>query len=150
MKNKSISNLNQIKFLSIRNNFNVAQSHHNDKDKKADNHVRINEVGVQMINEKLRKYLFSLEKTDPHLDLVNKSKTHLEKFGLNKKEPNSFIKDIDHIELPKLKGQNLEEHFQKIGNEQTQKYRKLISLFSSQKSLPKMPTNFCFKAGWTK
>ena len=73
-------------------------------------------------------------------------------FGLNtpeSKENYQPIKDVKNIELPKLNGKHLEEHFLNIGIEQTNKYLKLLSSFNNG-SIPKMPDKFEFKAGWTK
>jgi DNA polymerase gamma 1 len=121
-----------------------SSSHENDK------RVRVNEVGVQMINEKLRSYLFGANKSTPPIELVDKSLKHLNTFDLNTKKLDSFLKDVDNIELPKLRGSNLDEHFKTIGNEQTYEYRKLISIFSANDILPKIPKMFSFKPGWTK
>ena len=147
MKTKSRSSLHNFHRI---NSLNKNATRSKCADVSVNENVRINEVGVQMINEKLRKYLFTSERTDPGPGCIERSLKHLSSFDLNTKKLDSFIKDVDHIELPKLKGKSLDEHFQNIGNEQTHKYRKLISLFAANESLPKMPTKFCFKAGWTK
>lgn len=112
-----------------------------------DHNLRINEVGVQMINEKLRSYLF--DKLYPRSpELIEKSKQHLEKFKLNNKELHP-MPDVNEFELPKLKGKNIEEHFTNIGQEQIEPYMKLVSLFASN-GIPKLPAKFSFTAGWTK
>ena len=150
-KNKSLNRLTlknfnlKLNYLSNKIELSTSQvAENNEID------VRINEVGVQMINEKLRRYLFGGEKNKPAIELVEKSRKHLNSFDLNKNPLDSFIKDVDNIELPKMRGRNIEEHFETIGNEQTREYRKLISLFSAQDTLPKMPKSFSFKSGWTK
>jgi DNA polymerase gamma 1 len=118
-----------------------------EKNDSSDAKLRISEVGVQMINEKLRSHLFKSKiKKDPND--IRKSQEHLASFNLNngKLDP---IKDIEYIELPKLMGQNIEEHFLNIGRKQLDKYLKLISQFANS-DLPSMPKNFNFSPGWTK
>lgn len=145
-KKKSLNTLIYIKKLnSTLSSTNLSPSgHENDK------RVRINEVGVQMINEKLRSYLFGANKSTAPIELVDKSLKHLNAFDLNTKKLDSFLNDVDNIELPKLRGSNLDEHFKTIGNEQTYEYRKLISIFSANDTLPKIPNRFSFKSGWNK
>ena len=148
-KTKSLNTLCQAKKLCV--TLKCAKTHApSEIAQENENSVRINEVGVQMINEKLRRYLFGLEKNTSPKELVEKSRKHLNSFDLNKKQLDSFIRDVDNIELPKLRGRNLEEHFKNIGNEQTHVYRKLICSFAANPTLPKMPTTFHFKSGWTK
>lgn len=113
----------------------------------ADRNLRINEVGVQMINEHLRSHLFDkLQPRSP--ELIDKSKQHLNKFKLNNKELHPMA-DVNEFELPKLNGKNIEEHFANIGHDQIEPYTKLVSLFASN-GIPKLPAEFRFTPGWTK
>jgi DNA polymerase gamma 1 len=114
---------------------------------KTTSKIRISEVGVQMINDKLRSHLFK-NKITKDASIVKKSLEHLAYFNLNdgKLDP---IKDIDYIELPKLLGQNIDEHFLTIGRKQVDKYLRLISQFANSE-IPPMPKSFNFSNGWTK
>ena len=72
-KKKSLNTLINIKKLnSTLTCTNLSPSGHEN-----DNRVRLNEVGVQMINEKLRSYLFGANKSTPPIELVDKSLKHL-------------------------------------------------------------------------
>ncbi len=100
-----------------------------------------------MVNDKLRSHLFK-NKIKKDSSIVKKSLEHLAHFNLNdgKLDP---IKDIDYIELPKLLGQNIDEHFLNIGRKQLDKYLRLISQLANSE-IPSMPNNFNFSSGWTK
>jgi DNA polymerase gamma 1 len=109
--------------------------------------VRINQVGIQMINENLRHYLFK-ECAEPDKNLVDKAKKQLKKFNLNNKKSEP-LRDVDNLQLPYLRGRNIDEHFTNIGRKQTQKYVKLISQLTNNE-LPPMPKEFKFESGWTR
>jgi DNA polymerase gamma 1 len=108
---------------------------------------RSNQVGIQMINDNLRDYLFK-ESLEPGPDQVQKALEHLKNFNLNQKKSETQ-KDVENLELPMLRGKNIAEHFTNIGRKQTQKYMKLISQLINN-DLPPMPQNFEFQSGWTR
>ena len=110
---------------------------------------RFNEVGIQMIHETTRKYLFGKKKEEVNQANIQKAKKHLEKFGLLDKKTD-ILKDVTtKIKLPKLFGGNIHEHFTNIAHQYTHKYLKIISLLCSTKEIPEMPKQFNFSAGWT-
>jgi DNA polymerase gamma 1 len=109
--------------------------------------ARINQVGIQMINEKLRHYLFN-ENVEPDPEKIKIAMTHLTSFELNCK-PSAVQKDVDELELPTLRGQNIAEHFTNIGRSQARGYLKLMSKLTNDQ-LPPMPTKFEFQSGWTR
>lgn len=143
-----IHKLKNLKYVTARIN-NVIRTNICEVSSKKypDSEIRVSEVGVQMINEKLRSHLFK-EKAIKDPFVVQKSQEHLAHFNLNdgKLDP---IKDIDYIELPKLVGHNIEEHFLNIGRKQLDNYLRLISQFANSE-IPSMPSNFNFGPGWTK
>ena len=106
-----------------------------------------NEVGVQMIDEKLRRYLFG-SKLLKDSDLIERAKEHLKKFDLLNKNVD-YMKEIDSLKLPKLKGSTIEEHFIQISTKSSEKYFKLLSIFIAS-DIPKMPDKFSFQPGWTR
>lgn len=114
---------------------------------------RVNEIGVQMVEEKLRNYLFKgCDFGKPDAELITKVKEHLKIFNLatdTQASSNKLMKDIEHLELPKLSGENIEEHIRNIASKQIEDYTRLMSIFSMQ-NIPKIPTEFAFKSGWTK
>lgn len=108
----------------------------------------INEFGVQMLDEKVRSYLFGKKLQDRDGAKIDVAKEHLEKFDLLGKNVET-LKDIDNIEIPKLKGNNIEEHFNVISKQYTEKYRSMLNSFSSSQ-LPVIPKEFEFTPGWTR
>lgn len=64
--------------------------------------TRTNEVGVQMINEDLRSYIFGNKKPNSD-ENVKRAKEHLKEHNLADKKV-EFLKDVTGIELPKLIG----------------------------------------------
>jgi DNA polymerase gamma 1 len=120
-------------------------------EKKENAGVRLNQVNVQMINEKLRSYLFDHKNPDD-AELIRKAQENLKKFSLGSGDIQAMKDFGDRLELPKLRGKNLSEHFYKIGREQTEVYLKLLSKFGNNNlnDKLKLPKEFVFKPGWTR
>lgn len=137
-----------VKLAASRYQTNTA---HKSDQRQQQNVNRFNEVGIQMINEDLRKLLFG-QKNPSDLKLVKMAQAGLRAKGLfNKDRGSSHLKDIDleSLKLPALKGANIEQHFNNISRHQTNQYLKLMSQFV-QNGLPRMPKRFDFSPGWTK
>lgn len=111
--------------------------------------VRLNDAGIQMINENTREYLFGKKKTIDE-EKIEKAKKHLKAFGLLDKNRETVNDVTDKIKLPKLLGENIDEHFRTIGHKYTDRYVKIISMLTSVEKLPEMPSKFNFEPGWTK
>lgn len=107
-----------------------------------------NEFGVQMLDEKTRSYLFGKKSHDQDDSKIAMAKEHLKKFDLLGKDVDT-LKYINSLDLPKLKGKNIEEHFNVISKLYTEKYRSLLNSFSSSQ-LPHIPKEFQFTPGWTR
>lgn len=74
----------------------TAVSQKNEREKTS---VRFNEIGVQMIDEKLREYLFrGCQFSKPNTAVIKKVREHLKSFKLDpestQKNPNDQIKNI--------------------------------------------------------
>ncbi|VDK28421.1 unnamed protein product [Anisakis simplex] len=54
------------------------------------------------------------------------------------------------LELPKLYGQNLQEHFLELGMKQTAAYREQLDIAANMQTIPRMPTKWVLQVGWTK
>jgi DNA polymerase gamma 1 len=104
-----------------------------------------------MISEKMRSYLFDQKNADD-AELIRKAQENLKKFSLGSGDIQAMKEPGDQLELPKLKGKNLSEHFYNIGREQTEVYLKLLSKFGNNNlnDQLKMPKEFVFKPGWTR
>jgi DNA polymerase gamma 1 len=116
--------------------------------------ARINQIGIQMVSEKLRKYLFGLSQDRARSKrddvLLPKVKEHLKKFNLDKPlNEKDLLPDVPGLELPKLMGNNIEEHIRLIAQKQTEGYLRLISFFTSN-AIPQIPEHFSFTPGWTR
>jgi DNA polymerase gamma 1 len=109
---------------------------------------RINPLGIQMLSSKLHEQLFSSVGEPVYSDEnIEKSKVHLKQFelGLNNSEK---LDDIE-LDLPKLEGKNLNEHFETIARQQSEPYVDLIHQLI-QADIPQQPTQWKYVKGWTK
>ncbi|CAG8615406.1 7418_t:CDS:2 [Ambispora leptoticha] len=80
-----------------------------------------------------------------HLQLA---KDHLSKQGLADKKTD-MLNPLQEFALPSLCGSTIAEHFLKIGERQARPVRELATQFA-ESTLPDVPTNWVFKAGWTR
>jgi len=114
--------------------------------------MRTNELGYPVLSEDLHKRVFGREKmSSMSAPQLNKAKKLLGKFGIPV--------PVDHPEnlydgplpLPDLKGDSLQEHFEKIAEEQIGRYKDLADSFA-RCDLPKIPGNgdFIYQPGWTR
>ncbi|CCK70349.1 DNA-directed DNA polymerase gamma MIP1 KNAG_0E00810 [Huiozyma naganishii CBS 8797] len=115
---------------------------------------RINSVGIQYLSNSLHAQLFGLQKDKKTLTLTPEKRDQLLKLAkyslkshdlLGKKtaitEPISF-------DVPKLQGNSLDEHFQKLGHFASEPYKSMA--MHKFDALPKKPNKWIRKAGWTK
>ncbi|XP_063697937.1 DNA polymerase subunit gamma-1, mitochondrial [Culicoides brevitarsis] len=109
---------------------------------------RENDFKIQMLSRNLHRQIFKTN--DETLSMSDKKLferflSDLKRHEL-KLETSPRFKDVQ-LQLPELKGANIEEHFYKIGEMQSEPYKQLaLSLVS--KSAPEMPKNWIFQAGW--
>lgn len=91
---------------------------------------RINPVGIQYLSKSLHQQLFGGKthshkeesmSSDERLALVNLSKQFLKNFDLLGKK--TSITEPISFELPKLQGNSLDEHFQKLGHFASEPYK---------------------------
>lgn len=97
----------------------------------------VNEMGIQMINEKLSRQIFgNIQKPVFDAEVIEKYRKELVSHGITNLET-SILPDVD-LKLPKLMGNNIEEHFYNIAKKQVEEYEKLINnILLAQ--VPKMP-----------
>lgn len=114
---------------------------------------RINPVGIQYLSSSLHKQLFEnkkISKKEELLsekekeDLINLSKNLLKHHGLLGKK--TKISEPISFELPKLQGNSLDEHFQKLGYFASDPYLKMCE--KKFQTIVRKPNNWVFKAGW--
>ena len=93
---------------------------------------------IQTLNTFLNNYLF--EKENIKFDSTDdKSKTN-----------DAFIKKLQDLKLPKLKMNDLDNHFNKIALDQIKEYLDLIHKFNIDQTLLEIPKSFEYNAGWTR
>ena len=108
---------------------------------------RINPLQIQLISEKLRNLIFS--KT--HSDLEGKVKLavdHLTRHNLLSGSP-TILPDVN-LQLPKLIGEDIDDHFRCIAQKQIAGYASLLNSLQSLSSLPPKPKEWSFNKGWTR
>nr|CAD7444704.1 unnamed protein product [Timema bartmani] len=109
---------------------------------------RLNDVNIQMLSEGLFRQLFSKtkSKSGPSVDQLTKSKLELKKHNLFKVDETT-LEDV-HLKIPKLVGNDLEEHFKFIGEQQSAPYRNLLEQLMSP--IGPAPEHWELQAGWTR
>ncbi|ESO00181.1 hypothetical protein HELRODRAFT_176011 [Helobdella robusta] len=109
----------------------------------------INHVGIQMISESLRSQLFDGNKNSNHINVkyLEDIKSHLKKFKI----PFDSSENLEAIDLniPKLKGSCIDDHFRNIAQNIIDPYLKTLENFLSS-HLPFRPKVWMLKQGWTK
>ncbi|XP_050298429.1 DNA polymerase subunit gamma-1, mitochondrial isoform X2 [Anthonomus grandis grandis] len=108
---------------------------------------RTNPLGIQMLSKAIFDQVF-LEgyKDTSNNATIETSKKELLKHNM-KSEDTEILPDVDFI-IPPLKGQNIEEHFLNIGEEQVGVYRELV--LELLKSIPNPPKKWVLQDGWTR
>ena len=103
-----------------------------------------------MISKALHRQIFGTEPR-PSRDAVEKSARHLKSHGIDVEDSASAtqpLRDVD-VDLPPLRGRDVNEHFVEIAKQQMEPYLSLArSLVDA--TLPQMPKKWHFEPGWTK
>ena len=113
----------------------------------------INEVGIQYLSRHLKHQIYPSDtntKTSKPLSVydkikINLSQQYLDKFNLLNKKTN--ITDPITLDLPKLHGKTLNEHFIRLALNDVSPYLNFAGMHSSI-DLPARPKNWLLKPGW--
>ncbi|KAJ3330346.1 hypothetical protein HDU76_005892 [Blyttiomyces sp. JEL0837] len=110
---------------------------------------RSNEVGIQMLSKNIYTQLFPKLQPEmlPHQAQIQYARDLLTTFNLLGKQQ-SPLPEVT-LPLPKLLGDNLDDHFQILGREQAGPCLEKAHAFANAK-LPEKPKVFSENAGWTK
>ena len=108
--------------------------------------IRMNPLNIQMISKALHKQIFG-EETPNVEDAIHLAQQHLESQGLWGK-PGSILPNVD-VQLPPLVGEDIDEHFRIIAEEQSKPYLEL-AIRLAESTIPAMPRRWRFEPGWTK
>ncbi|EGI69294.1 DNA polymerase subunit gamma-1, mitochondrial [Acromyrmex echinatior] len=119
-----------------------------DSNANSKNNVRVNEINMQMLPEALHQQLFRKNDKENSLseEEIDSIKTNLITYGINVEDA-TRLPDVN-LKLPALEGKDIEEHFYNIGKVQAKPYLKIIS--DIMNDIPKTPTQWLFKEGWTR
>ncbi|KAK9730910.1 DNA mitochondrial polymerase exonuclease domain [Popillia japonica] len=108
--------------------------------------TRQNKVDIQMLSSPIYEQVFKNYKCNVFdTNLIKKYKQELEKHGI--KNNLDIVKDVDFI-IPTLEGDNLEEHFKNIGENQCKPYKYILDLLLLR--IPPKPEYWLMKSGWTR
>uniref|UniRef100_A0A182MJW0 DNA polymerase subunit gamma-1 n=1 Tax=Anopheles culicifacies TaxID=139723 RepID=A0A182MJW0_9DIPT len=112
---------------------------------------RMNEMNIQMLSESLYRQIFRPNshnspgrRADP--SLVKSLQEDLVRHGIDTSKP-VVLPDVD-LELPALRGANIEEHFYAIAEEQSEPYRRAVEQLPRE--IPTMPCVWARTPGWTR
>ena len=107
----------KIKFLKF--NYQKLINNYSTKNVNTKKGKRYNAIGIQMLSQNIHKQIFG-ECEYTSNSQIKDIKTHLKQHSLLGKT-SSDVEDVD-FKLPRLFGNNIEEHFQHIAEEQTKPY----------------------------
>ncbi|XP_065337156.1 DNA polymerase subunit gamma-1, mitochondrial [Cloeon dipterum] len=110
--------------------------------------ARRNEVNIEMLPKSLYQKIFGCDEGQPlSTNKIKQAREHLEKHELLEKV-DPPLPEIN-FPLPPLQGQNIEDHFLKISEEQCGVYRTLMKKLTSA-TVPAIPSTWSTSVGWTK
>ncbi|KAE9393189.1 DNA/RNA polymerase [Gymnopus androsaceus JB14] len=111
-------------------------------------HAKRNAAGVQMLSRSLHEQIFkNCTFPSPPKTYTNISLEHLSAHGLDPTQSSTL--PSTEFTLPPLQGNNLLEHFYRIGVSSSEPYISLAKEFS-ETELPPIPDDWQLQAGWTK
>lgn len=114
--------------------------------------MQTNPLGYPVLSDELHEKVFGSPKSGSfNENSLNSARKVLKRFGIDSPvDYPSGLYDGD-VPTPKLKGENLEEHFEKIATEQVGRYKDLGDNFSKA-PLPKLPdeNSIVYQPGWTR
>jgi DNA polymerase gamma 1 len=109
--------------------------------------ARYNEIGVQQLSTQLHPQVFQGPAQSPPKSLVDLSKLHLTHHQLFGK--NQDVSPPIALELPRLHGRTLDEHFHRLGKTASEPYYGYATSYAGV-SLPSPPRRWVKRSGWTK
>lgn len=119
------------------------------------NHYRENEMHIQMLSRPLYDQIFGRQPSSPD-DAATLDATTAERFRQNLRKhgirpgESERLPEIDaRLRLPPLEGRTLEQHFERIADQQARPYRMLAERMAGLSRVPAMPTEWRLQSGWT-
>ncbi|KAG8440656.1 hypothetical protein GDO86_006413 [Hymenochirus boettgeri] len=108
---------------------------------------RMNPLNIQMLSKGLHEQIFRGKPVQYAEEDIQKSISHLKSHGLWEQEI-STVPDIK-LQLPKMYGSNIEEHFKILAQKQSFPYLEAANDLLNC-NLPAMPKVWAWQVGWTK
>ncbi|KAK7056846.1 DNA-directed DNA polymerase gamma mip1 [Paramarasmius palmivorus] len=111
-------------------------------------YTKRNPLGVQLLSKSLHEQVFkNCTFPSPPKTFVNISLEHLKAHGLDPAQSSSL--PPTEFTLPPLQGDDLQQHFHRIGIASSEPYLSLAKLHANSQ-LPPIPENWELQPGWTK
>lgn len=108
---------------------------------------RKNELNIQMLSKAIFDQVFIEGCKDiSNFEILEQCQKELLKHNMCTNEED-FQKDVN-FKIPPLRGKNIEEHFEIIGEEQLKPYRDLVHQLLE--NLPEAPNSWLMQTGWTR
>uniref|UniRef100_A0A4W3I1Q2 DNA polymerase subunit gamma-1 n=1 Tax=Callorhinchus milii TaxID=7868 RepID=A0A4W3I1Q2_CALMI len=108
--------------------------------------ARVNPLNIQMLSQVLHEQIFGSSKPQATEEAVQQSIEHLKHHRLWDKDIS--VRPQVEFQLPKMYGDNIEEHFRILAQKQSLNYLEAANhLLESQ--LPDMPAKWSWALGWT-
>ena len=129
-------------------------AHRDDPTSERNNSVRRSPLGIQLISSSLYDQIFkdsSVKSDEPHRqsEATSEALTHLRAHGLWGRSP-ATVPDAE-FSLPPLVGDNIDEHFRRIAEDQTRPYKDALEAISRCSLPPRpKPEEWRYEPGWTK
>ncbi|KAM9311357.1 DNA polymerase subunit gamma-1 [Gastrophryne carolinensis] len=118
------------------------------KDSDADvREGRMNPLNIQMLSTGLHQQIFRGQQAQYSEEDIQKSQNHLRSHGLWGQDT-STVPDVE-LELPKMYGSNIEEHFRILAQKQNLPYLEAANDLL-QSHIPEFPKKWAWQVGWTK
>ena len=132
-------------YLNTRNGWKLASQF---SSSSSNGQERFGPNGIQMLSKHLHKQIFGKAAAQPwNAASTERACKELDRHGLKSKNIPT-LEDVK-LDLPSLHGDNVDDHFRWIANEQVGPYMKLINEMLAVK-LPPTPTQWSMKEGWTR
>ncbi|XP_069767303.1 DNA polymerase subunit gamma-1 isoform X2 [Narcine bancroftii] len=110
-------------------------------------HLRMNPLNIQMLSNGLHKQIFGDVQAEASDEAIQKSIEHLKYHNLWDKETH-ILPDVE-LQLPRLYGSNIDEHFRTLAQKQSFPYLEAANELVRY-DLPEMPMEWTWAIGWTK
>ena len=118
--------------------------------------TRYNQVNIQMLPENIHNQVFPIvPRNKIDLEVINLSKQHLRQHDLPIDDKKAFKSTVD-IQLPKLLGNDIEQHFWNVGLMMQQPYYNMAYSFANHDAIypidigKHMLGKWSTEAGWTR